>query len=1679
MVTPIMKAPVKSLLRLGILLGIALSFMSDGFAASITAASGGGSISADTAANAPTPAWTSLGSIVIAESNNTRGDIGGGTLVLKSPAGFEFNTAVVPNITFTSLRNIIAASADYTDSTTLTITLLVLGSDATDTLTIGGTTRVQVRPTAGTPLASGNLHRPTADGGTAVIVGVTASANPNGSGGTSFGALRAVSGVARQLALQTVLPTAITAGNLFSPAPVFEVQDQFGNTRNSANGSADNSTVVNAVRVVGSVALQGTTNLTAANGIVTFNNLTHTKAETITVAFNSGSLTNVVSGSIMVSPAAGDRLVFTTQPGGATYGTLLNPQPVVQSRDRFGNNSTIGLPVSRIVTVAISAGTGTLLGSNAMDIGTSAGNGAIIFTNLQTSTAGSGKQLTASATGMTNGVSSSFTVTPVTVVGSITASNKVYNGTTAAVIATRALTGALGNDQVNLAGGAATFANKDVGTGKLVTATGLTLSGAQAANYHLASTTATNSANITMAPLTVRADNLNRTYGATNPPLTASYVGLVGGETPATSGVTGSPGLSTLAQSNSPVGNYAITITSGTLAAQNYGFSFTNGVLAVAKAPLQVTADNLWRAFGMTNPVFTFGYSGFVQGENSSVLSGSPSLTTAAVTNSPVGDYPIVASTGSLTSPNYTFNFGNGTLSVLPAGTLFIDSFARAADPGLLSPWMVQAGNWSVTGGGMVGGTNVLNSYGYAFLTNMWTDYTAQALIRFSPGSFGGGLATRLNPATGARYAAWIYPEGSLGGSNVLKLLKYQNWTGFTMVQQANLPGVGTNSHTLKLITRGSRIAVYYDGVLMVDWIDPDALPLLNGGIDLEMWTSDTAYTLEADNVMVSLPKSVIASNDTYTVRKAGTLLVTAPGVLSNDTAELGSMTASLVSSPANGTLSLNTNGGFTYVPVASYTGTDTFTYRALDGYSTSTVATVTITITPNRAPIATNDSHTLMANTTLVVSTPGILANDSDADGDSLTAILATGPTKGTLSFNPNGNFTYVPNAHYVGADSFTYRASDGQTNSGLATVNISVAAFSSLLSDTFTRTNLSPWVVQAGNWSVSDGLLKGGTNALNTYAFAYLTNQWSDYSASARVQLSEGGFGGGLSGRLNPATGARYAAWIYPEGSSGGSSVLKLLKFQNWTDFTVVQQASLPGVGTNWHTLKLAMQGNRVTAHYDGVPMLNWTDLALQPLGSGGICFDRWTSVTPWTLMADDVVVNAMRNVLATNDSYAVPIGGTLIVPPSGVLANDVGEMGGLTAVLVGNPLHGTLSLNPNGGFTYSPVASYSGVDTFSYSATDGVSTSSPATVTITILPNRAPSATNDSYAVTMNATLTMSAPGVLANDTDLDGDPLRCLLVSGPAHGILILSTNGGLSYAPAMGYTGPDSFTYRAADGLTNSGLATVTVTVTAPGLLFADDFTRTNPPGALSPWVVRTGNWNVSGGLLLAGTNFLSTYGNAYLTNIWTDYEAQARLQLPAGSFGGGLAGRLNAATGARYVAWIYPEGSAGGSSVWKLLRFQNWENFTVLSQGSLPGVGTNWHTLKLAFQGNRIDVRYDGTLLTSTTDPAPFLSGGLSLDLWTGTAAYVMSADDIQVTALAPDVTATAVGIAPNTTNRTMTVTFQGAPGGLYLVQTTTNLVPPAVWLTMSTNIAGGDGRWTFTDSFTNHSRRFYRSARP
>lgn len=193
-----------------------------------------------------------------------------------------------------------------------------------------------------------------------------------------------------------------------------------------------------------------------------------------------------------------------------------------------------------------------------------------------------------------------------------------------------------------------------------------------------------------------------------------------------------------------------------------------------------------------------------------------------------------------------------------------------------------------------------------------------------------------------------------------------------------------------------------------------------------------------------SLPNSApTAVNDNYATEEENTLNVsTAAGVLANDTdPENDSLIAVLDTDVSYGTLSLNLDGSFTYSPDPNFCGEDAFTYHADDAVNNSNSASVTITVAPvNDAPVGVNDAYSTGEDQPLSVGSPGVLSNDTDIEADPLTAVPVSGPSHGSVTLNGNGSFDYSPNPNYNGADSFTYRASDGLASSAPVTVNITL---------------------------------------------------------------------------------------------------------------------------------------------------------------------------------------------------------------------------------------------------------------------------------------------------------------------------------------------------------------------------------------------------------------------------------------------------------------------------------------------------------------------------------------------------------------------------------------------------------------------------------------------------------------
>ncbi|MCR9297047.1 MAG: cadherin-like domain-containing protein, partial [bacterium] len=197
------------------------------------------------------------------------------------------------------------------------------------------------------------------------------------------------------------------------------------------------------------------------------------------------------------------------------------------------------------------------------------------------------------------------------------------------------------------------------------------------------------------------------------------------------------------------------------------------------------------------------------------------------------------------------------------------------------------------------------------------------------------------------------------------------------------------------------------------------------------------------ENRIVFSGASPVAVNDLYETLADEALVVEVSGVLANDTdAEGDTLTALEFLGPKHGQLQLAEDGSFVYQPDPGFAGTDGFLYQADDGVSKSRLAAVTIqVIAPNLPPVGANDVYEVDEDGVLtVMADTGVLANDSDPDGDALTASLVDGPSNGVLELNADGSFTYTPDPDFHGTDAFTYTAGDGALSSELIAVEITV---------------------------------------------------------------------------------------------------------------------------------------------------------------------------------------------------------------------------------------------------------------------------------------------------------------------------------------------------------------------------------------------------------------------------------------------------------------------------------------------------------------------------------------------------------------------------------------------------------------------------------------------------------------
>ena len=565
------------------------------------------------------------------------------------------------------------------------------------------------------------------------------------------------------------------------------------------------------------------------------------------------------------------------------------------------------------------------------------------------------------------------------------------------------------------------------------------------------------------------------------------------------------------------------------------------------------------------------------------------------------------------------------------------------------------------------------------------------------------------------------------------------------------------------------------------------------------------------------------AVEDAYATDEDVPLSIAAAGVLGNDTdVEGDSLSAVLVDGPVYGTLALGADGSFEYAPDADYNGIDTFSYKANDGALDSNVAVVTITVgAVNDAPAAVEDAYATDEDVPLSIAAAGVLGNDTDVEGDSLSAVLVDGPVYGTLALGADGSFVYAPDADYNGIDTFSYKANDGALDSNVAVVTITVGAVNdapAAVEDAYATDEDVPLSIAAAGVLGNDTDVEGdslsavlvdgpvyGTLALGADgSFEYAPD--ADYNGidTFSYKANDGALDSNVAvvtitvGAVNDAPAAVEDAYATDEDVPLSIAAAGVLG--NDTD---VEGDSLSAVlvdGPAYGTLALGADGSFVytpDADYNGIDTFSYK-------ANDGALDSNVAVVT--------ITVAAVNHPLdAVDDSFTTTEGEALLVPVPGVLDNDIDPDGDGVVSVVVLPLHGSLILLPDGGLGYLASPGFVGTDAFTYSLSDGESEPDYATVTLIVNPREAtPPLAVDDEAATDEETPVVIA--VLANDSDADGDPLVVSVVSDPPHGAVTVNADNTVAYTPDADYFGVDSFTYQASDGSQDSNTATVLITV---------------------------------------------------------------------------------------------------------------------------------------------------------------------------------------------------------------------------------------------------------------------------
>ncbi|APG59411.1 hypothetical protein LPB144_02855 [Christiangramia salexigens] len=586
--------------------------------------------------------------------------------------------------------------------------------------------------------------------------------------------------------------------------------------------------------------------------------------------------------------------------------------------------------------------------------------------------------------------------------------------------------------------------------------------------------------------------------------------------------------------------------------------------------------------------------------------------------------------------------------------------------------------------------------------------------------------------------------------------------------------------------------------------------------------------------------------------------------VISNDTdLENDPLTIISVADPENGTAEIISNK-IKYTPDANYHGVETFTYTVSDGDCGSANATVTVTVNSiNDAPVAVPDAINVNEGgtaTTLVSSANSVLTNDTDVDGDPLTAELVTGVNHGTLTLNSNGTFTYTHDGTETISDSFTYRAKDASLYSNTVTVTITITPVNdppvanddsfSGNEDTNIGVTLSGSDIDGSIQSFTiktlpaNGVLKLNSTAVTigqVIPFAQASNlvfsPAQDYHGSTSFKYSATD-DDNLEGNTATISITVFPVNDAPVITNNNSSPTNSTSFiENSTSAVIDWDATdVDGETENGGGLTYALTGEDA-----GLFNLN--------VDTGILTFKSAPDYeSPQDQDTDNVynVIVTVKDVAGLTDVQSLAITVTNEVESSNFFINPIADVSipehtpyiSVTPSISGSPIGGSVVYDISGGadadlFTIIPATGVvlmtpkdyeNPVDsdanntyeiTIRATDTDNNSDEESWVVTITNLNDNVPVAIADAIEVDEGDDTNVLVSGessVLANDTDADGDILTAILVADVTHGTLVLNSDGTFTYEHDGSENFTDSFTYKANDGDNDSNTVTVSITI---------------------------------------------------------------------------------------------------------------------------------------------------------------------------------------------------------------------------------------------------------------------------